>query len=42
MKVISSVMNDVDLIRNPDGSKSYPALTCKDLHRSHPTFESGK
>ncbi|WP_395239259.1 hypothetical protein [Salmonella sp. s54412] len=41
IRQITFAMNEVDFIRSPDGSKKHPALTCKDLHRTHPILESG-
>lgn len=39
---IVAIMDDIDLIRKPDGSKKYPALTCKNLFKDHPHLSSGK
>ena len=42
LRSITSALRVLDLLKHPDGSKKHPALTCKDLHMSHPTLENGK
>lgn len=38
---VEKLKSEVAKLEKPDGSESYPARTCKDIHAFHPAFKSG-
>lgn len=39
---VNNAMLNVDLYNNPNGSKEFPARTCKELKQSHPSLKTGE
>ena len=42
MKEVTELLHITNLHKNPDGSKKYPALNCRDLRMFHPNLKSGE
>lgn len=39
---MDNVVIKINRYKNPDGSKNFPAKTCKDLKHLHPRLNTGK
>ena len=42
VKEVTELLHITNLHKNPDGSKKYPALNCRDLRMFHPNLKSGE